>query len=775
MSLISSSIPNLVNGVSQQPPTLRLTSQAEAQENAISTVAKGLKKRPPTRHIAKISDTALTGAYLHTINRDAAEKYVVAMSNESIRVWNLAGNELVVNTPDGTAYLATNQAKTAFRTVTVADYTFIVNKEVVVLRSENLTTTRPFEGLINVTGGNYGKTYSVNIDGVEKASFTTRDGSDKSHVADIDTDTIAQKLKEGLTSNGYTCERFGSVVYISKATDFTLEVFDGFNNGAAIAIKGNIQRFSDLPPSGGVDGFTIEVAGDANSGFDNYWVKYVTEGKSTGLWKEAVKPGMSEGLDAATMPHALVREADGTFTFKPLDWGKRVAGDEISAPDPSFVDRAISDVFFYRNRLGFLSQDSVIFSEASEFFNFYNPTATALLDSAPIDASVSHTKVSTLVHAVPFSKQLLLFSSQTQFVVESGDLLTPKTISIKQTTEFECNTAAKPVGVGNLVYFAVPRGDYSGVREFFVDSNTGTNDALDVTAHVPTYIPKGVDKIVPGLNEDVLVALTPEEPSSLYVYKYYWNNTQKLQSSWSRWTFNGEILNIDFIESTLWLVVNRSDGTYIESMNVAAQNIPDDLEPYIVHLDRKAYSLSSAYYDSKTYLELPYTSATPLKAVVSTEAGTAAGTFVDVFEDSTGYYIRGNWEGKKVIVGEPYNLKYTFTTIHIKRQQGDAQLADTSGRLQIRNMRINYAESGYFKVLVVNKGRQPFTYTYNGTTLGDLTAVLGTTSFTTGTFRFPVMGRSDSVSIEVQSDSPKPMALLNAEWEGFYVRRNRPM
>lgn len=774
MALITSSIPNLVNGVSQQPPTLRLTSQAEAQENGISTVAKGLKKRPPTRHIAKLSSTFLSNAYLHTINRDRDEKYIVAITSGALRVWDLDGNEITVNTPNGTAYLNTTNAKTAFRTVTVADYTFLVNKNVKVAKATTLTTTRPYEGLINVTAGNYGKTYSVKVNGVQKAAFTTRDGSDKSHVVDIDTDTIAKNLYNGLIANGYSCQLFGSVIYMSSSTDFKLEVLDGFNGGAAVAIKGNIQRFSDLPPSGGVNGFTIEVAGDANSGFDNYWVKFVIEGNSTGLWKEAVQPGISNGLLNSTMPHALVREADGTFTFKELSWGKRAAGDERSAPDPSFVDRTISDVFFYRNRLGFLSEDSVIFSEASEFFNFYNPTATALLDSAPIDASVSHTKVSTLVHAVPFSKQLLLFSSQTQFVVESGDLLTPKTISIKQTTEFECNTAAKPIGVGNVVYFAVPRGDYSGVREFYVDSNTGTNDALDITAHVPTYIPSGVDRIVAGLNEDILVALTPEDPSNLYIYKFYWNNSQKLQSSWSKWKFGGDVLNVDFIESTMFVIVNRDDGTYIESMNVAAQNTPDSREPYIVHLDRKAYAAASAYSDGKTYITLPYAPTVPVKAVASTDTGTQAGSFFDVENDAGGYYVRGNWSGKTMVVGEPYTLKYVFTTITIKRAQGDVQISDTSGRLQLRNMRVNYADSGYFRVSVENSGRQPFEYVFTGATLGDSSATLGAPSIKTGAFKFPIMGKSENIVVSVSSDNPKPVALLNAEWEGFYVRRSQP-
>ena len=45
MGLVSKSIPNFVNGVSQQPPSLRLESQGEVQENGLSDVVDGLKKK----------------------------------------------------------------------------------------------------------------------------------------------------------------------------------------------------------------------------------------------------------------------------------------------------------------------------------------------------------------------------------------------------------------------------------------------------------------------------------------------------------------------------------------------------------------------------------------------------------------------------------------------------------------------------------------------------------------------------------------------------------
>ena len=57
------------------------------------------------------------------------------------------------------------------------------------------------------------------------------------------------------------------------------------------------------------------------------------------------------------MPHALVREADGTFTLKRLEWDNRESGDDDSNPYPTFIDNTISDIFFYRNRLGFISDE----------------------------------------------------------------------------------------------------------------------------------------------------------------------------------------------------------------------------------------------------------------------------------------------------------------------------------------------------------------------------------------------------------------------------------
>ena len=96
MPLINHAIPNLINGVSQQPETLRLSSQAEAQENGMSSVVEGLKKRPPTELIKKVKSSQIGDAFIHTINRDTNERYIVVITNGDIAVYDVNGNSKTV-------------------------------------------------------------------------------------------------------------------------------------------------------------------------------------------------------------------------------------------------------------------------------------------------------------------------------------------------------------------------------------------------------------------------------------------------------------------------------------------------------------------------------------------------------------------------------------------------------------------------------------------------------------------------------------------------------
>jgi hypothetical protein len=394
--------------------------------------------------------------------------------------------------------------------------------------------------------------------------------------------------------------------------------------------------------------------------------------------------------------------------------------------------------------------------------------------------------VAILRHAVPFNEELLLFADSTQFTFSQGDVLSPKDARVPVLTEFESDMTAKPVGAGKTVFFVINKGQYDGLREFYIESETSSKDAADITSHVPKYIPDGVYKMTASKNEEVIFALTDGEPNAIYVYKFFWSGNEKLQSSWSKFkigTDDTKILAADFLDSTCYLVVQYSDGVYLESMSLAPGQADPDA-PFEFHMDRKVTEADcvSVTYDSNTNttaIVLPYViDETPrvVSRYVEDMTGKVAGV-VATIESTSGstVTVRGDWSSRVFFVGSPYTSTYVPSTPIIREaSDGGGQSMVSAGRLQIKHWTFVYSSSGYFRVTVQPSGnRDASIYRYTGKTLGSSSTVLGQIPIASGRFKFPVMARNDQFTITVETDSHLPVSLISAEWEGTFSIRSK--
>jgi len=174
MGLVTGKIPNLVSGVSQQPPALRASSQCDEAENAALSLVEGLKKRGGTQFRAQLSGIDEEHIKVHLINRDLTERYVVVLLNGDLKVYDINGVEKEVHFPQGKAYLASANPSADFKLVTVADYTFVVNKTATVRLASQVTPSRPDEALIwmKYGGGADNISFKVIIDGSVVCSYS---------------------------------------------------------------------------------------------------------------------------------------------------------------------------------------------------------------------------------------------------------------------------------------------------------------------------------------------------------------------------------------------------------------------------------------------------------------------------------------------------------------------------------------------------------------------------------------------------------------------------
>lgn len=608
-------------------------------------------------------------------------------------------------------------------------------------------------------------------------SEITRCQNDKWEVTNEVITQQANGLKLYSTMNVYTLTWTVSTSIPSNSKAYSLidsaTVYDGYNNQAAFGILKFVQKFSNLPVNA-PDGFTVKITGEEGSSTDDYYVSYVAEDQ---VWRECARPSMKNHIDNTTMPHVLVREADGTFTFKCADWAVRDVGDEDSNPEPSFIGGTINDVFYHRNRLGFLSGENIILTRSADFFNFWMTSATKVQDTDPIDLAVSDNTISTLYNAVTFDTDLILFSQEAQFMLSADGVLTPTSANLSPAvTHYEASLKAKPVNAGRNVYFVAERAKYTTVREFFTAAdNTDAKDVQDITSHVPNYIPNGVYKIIPSTVENVMLYLTEGDETSIYVYKYLFIDSQRVQAAWSKWDMQGVVYGGQFIDNYLYLIVERNGYYCLEKISFTINTTDFDSEAYRILLDCKhSYQIPADCYDSlndETTVSVSDIFGDIYEQDRQYSAVAPDGTYTKAKEGKLVFI--GDYSNQVLTVGINYNFKIVMSTIMVKQSDNGSTQALIEGRLQLRQMWFNYADSGYFKVTVDIKDKQAYVYEYTSRLLGTRFNILGAMPFTTGSFKFPIQAKNENVNICLETDTPLPVSLVGAGWIGNYQRRTR--
>jgi hypothetical protein len=758
---------------------MRFPAQAVEQINGDSSVVSGLVKRNPSNHIRRIIAGDVGTTKVHTIYRDSDQQFICVFTSNGVQVFDIATGALktVYYGTDAAPYLQTNDPENDLRCVSVADYTFVVNRTKTVALKAATSAAALNDALVTVTQATNGAKYTVVLDGTSTVAITAATG---------ESTAIAIQIRDGINGialTPYTATASGSTVHIKRTTGtavFSCSVSDSLANAGLELAKDSVASFTSLPTHA-PDGFRIKVAGDPEAGADDYWVKFVSNVTGSffqGVWVETLGPGLQYQFDPLTMPHVLIRNNDGTFNFNQGSWTDKLVGTGDDSELPSIVGQSLQNVAFFRNRLTLLAGENVVMSEAGRFFNLWRTTLTDLLDSDPIDVAVSHNQVSILYHAIPYFDRLTLIGEKVQFTLSGGqEALTPKNVSIQPSTEVEAAIYASPILVGKNVYFGFDRGSNTGLWEYFVAPDTDQLDASDLTVGIPTYIPGTIRELVGSAAERVLAIRTTGPENTIYVYKFYTNGGERVQSAWMKWEFasSAEVRGMAALGSKLYLVIYRDgDGLSLERIDLQSGLTDTDCD-YLTYLDRRTEGTLVGY-DSgtnKTTYALPYsltdadcdcfmaasrwTSAYDGGEIVEHESAEANGTIV--------------FDGDTTAIPMWFGLNYAQTYRMSKpfmRQQGAARIIP-GYRYQIRRGIVSYHNSLYFKVRVIPEYRSPYTYVFTGRKYGTPVSEVGAQSLSSGQFQFAVMTANEQLTVELVNDLPFPSSLTAVDWIGDFT------
>jgi len=669
--------------------------------------------------------------------------------------------------------------------LTLNDYTFVLNKAKTVALEADTTTAKPNEAFVvlKVVGTGH---YKIFLDGTERATYNAGTGGD--------VDAIISDLAGDINGNTfggttYSATVVGPGMYISADAAFTISVVGAPSEGAMFVFQDTTPTVADLPIQC-KDGYVVKVVNSSDIDVDDMYVKFVADGTATygaGVWEETAAPGIQYKFDPLTMPHQLVRQADGSFTFGPVTWEDRLVGDETTNPNPSFVGQKINNLFFYRNRLGFLSNEAVILSRAGDYFNFWVTTALTVTDDDPIDITASSIRPVNHRYVLPTSVGLVLFSDNEQFILTTdADILSPKTAKINELSTYECDPTVESVNLGISQAFLSKTPLYTRVYEIGNISTDRPPEMIEPSIIVPELIPETIDSFIasPALS---LLSLGTSGSSTIYQYRFIAQG-QNRTSSWYKWDLTGTLLDQFFDASAYYATVANGTDVYVQSYDLTQASEEGFLtlptgEKTDVCLDLWNVNPYRTYDSSAdtTRIFLPYdtVSGKTLSVVILggyiganeglTAASVGAVLYPTVAGSAGAYYvdIDGDYRGRDLIIGYIYNMEVSLPKFFMTQSDGQTSQSDFTSDLIIHRIKVSTGLSGPVKYQIDITGRpewsntieavQPNEYELNNVNLS-----------AEAIHTVPIYQRNENLSIKIIGDSPLPVSLLNLNWEGKY-------
>ena len=645
-----------------------------------------------------------------------------------------------------------------------------------------------------------GATYWIQVAEVDEYDVTANIAAIRPPTTSSDS-TVTLKAEQILTDlkteidkiPGFFAEIIGNGILIESYTVYNIATPEGQLMTIMTEQINNVARL----PNECISGYTVKVVNSAEAE-DDYYLKFkATKGeKGEGVWEETTKPGIRNSFNPDSMPHQIVfLPSQNRFIVSPVDWEPRLVGDNVTNPQPSFIQKTINKLLFFRNRLCLLSDENVILSRPGDYWNFWAKTAMTVTAADVIDVSVSSTYPSILYDGIEVNAGLLLFSSTQQFLLTTdNDILTPETVKVNSVASYQYNTNTPLVSLGTTVGFLNNAGRNSRFFEMTNIRREGEVEVLEQSKPIADRMPTEMSLLAESRENSLLLA-APKGVRDVWGYRYFNSGRERIQSAWFRWELTGDLIYHFIIKDVYYTVLkNKTDSasgaTIISLQRFDLRNtdwtaIVEDADqyPYTVHMDNYRVVLPSEllFYPhlNQTYFRLPMGYYKDKRfAAYTLKRGKYQGraTYPTIEVDSLGTWavLEGNWADTRLMIGYEFDMDVEFPTIFYQKSEGEKVRSDTRSALIVHRVKFDLGPVGVYDTLIERKGKPDYVHLYESREQDGYNAdAVAFTSKAQATV--PIYERNENVTIHLRSSHPSPATLYSMTWEGdfnqmFYQR-----
>ena len=616
-----------------------------------------------------------------------------------------------------------------------------------------------FAGWIRVMSGAFSKTYTAKV----TQGTTALEYSVTTHVSTaaqatpeyVATQLETQMLADTTFTAAFNVLREGTTLAIYAKGGTEQVILEGLGGDLYITASGGsvIKNKDLLPPTlpATLDGYIQGVGQTSN-------LTYFQYNHETRTWKECGAYEDRYTIQNTPMYWYYDYTTNGVVVST-LEIQGRSAGDDNNNPEPSFMDFGFTGISAYQSRLILLSGAYVCMSKSNDPSIFMRTTVEEVLDDDPIEISATSLSNSQFEYAVPYNKDLILFSQTQQAVIPANNtVLTPKSAVIYPSTQAEVSLAVRPIVAARSLYYAYQRGlDYYQVGEMIPNQYTDSQyNPQNLTDHLPLYA-EGVCTGMAGSSTNNSVMFTSDTPEVL-VNQFIWQGDTRSIMGFHKWELPRNVLDVAFLQEYSILFVEDTDGkTLVCTTNTQLNQLKSKPVPYLdiyqyVETDSEGVGtleympegdLVAVVYDDRNYRHMELT------LTVDRVAGT----------------IKCNHTGT-VAIGLRFGSYFTLTPPYTKDQSGKVLAGVKS---TVHSFPLTFRNTGEFKYMVSDFVGEVGTVDTSATTWSEVN--LGYTWINSiNTAVVPCRSRLDGLTCTIFTDRTTDMNLTTA---GYVLRTSR--
>lgn len=788
-------IPNLIQGVSQQPAKERIPGQLTSQFNMVSNPVRGLSRRAGSKMV-RTNGSYVEGTFFYTYRRDNDETYTISITPAGVvEVYDLAGDTIALDAAPIASivtYLTTTGDLSA---VTIGDTTLIANTGVQVAMTAATAPALAQGGILKhfiwFTGVEYGRKYRLYsgttlLSEYLTPSTVTVSATEQQAAATLDpNDAIAAIIAGWVGATGWAIAGpyDDGVAVVTNASAVIADLRTEGGSEFKLVTNQKIATIGDLPPIG-YDDMVIEVDNSRELNEDNYYLKYSTDvspsPNNKGKWVETVKPLTLTTIDWTTMPIAIRQKTEGGNFFVEYPnqdegspyWEERTVGDNTTNTIPSFVGKRILAMGSFQDRLFFEAEDSWVLSQTDSYWSFWKHTALTDRDDDRIDVIAPSATVNILKSSAMYNRNLVLFSEGTQYIQSGDQPLTPKTVNLGVSTSYDMDLTCRPEATGDAILFCTKFGEFTKVQSFRLEDLTNLERATPLTDHVPRYIPKNVEQIASSSALTTAV-LRCKDDKGLYVYQWYLSGNEYVQQAWHKWELkNHQVKHMYISNATLVVFAKRDTTGELDILTISLTT--QDTEDYIgvlpldnfQYIPKEDWTLDGDKYVMTPTIDIQYADMLIVRAATSGDSG--------------GMLIRADWSGTQwettaftsgpedSFIGSEYESSFQPGMPYIKNSQGEAM---TDGTLTLESIDMNVRESGEILVGLDYKYHDTIDMAVNAPVVGIFN--IGLWSVQSGAVPVPIYAVNTEVDMTVKSLLHLPMTVIDMMWRGQYRQEGK--